>query len=110
MDDGVEVADAVRENGVHLEMWLSHECRAMWGVVRRGDGLDRGNAMDVALFPQEKPDASWTQRHSAQDAATAYTGIVVLPEHHARSICLRASLERSGQGKQTVDPLCVSLG
>ncbi len=103
-DAKVATADTRADNSL-IEILWSNKCQAGWGRVTRYDGLQAGNTVTIAIYPQTAPDGPDRQEATEHDVQGAYTNLVVRPSPDTL-LCAEGSFSVDGKRIDLGDPIC----
>lgn len=106
LDDAKVATGDTRADNSLIEIIWSNKCYAGWGRITRYDGLNHGNTVTIAIYPQTAPDGPDRQEATEHDVQSAYTFLVVRPSPDTL-LCAEGSFTVDGKRIDLGDPLCI---
>lgn len=106
LHDARVVSGDTRADNSLLEVVWSDKCQAGWGRITRYDGLEMGNTVTIAIYPETAPHGPDRQEATEHNVQRAYTALVVRPSPETL-LCAEGSLTIDGTRIDLGDPLCV---
>lgn len=106
IDDAKVATASTRTDNSLLEIIWSNKCQAGWGRITRYDGLEKGNTVTIAIYPETAPNGPDRQEATEHDVQGAYTNLVVRPSKQTL-LCTVGSYTVNGKRVVLGDPLCI---
>lgn len=106
VDDAKIATGDTRTDNSLIEIIWSNKCYAGWARVTRYDGLNDGNTVTIAIYPEPAPDGPDRQEATEHDVQGAYTTLVVRPTPDTL-LCADGSFTVDGKRIDLGDPICI---